>query len=415
MGKKRTKKGGEPIGSGGYGCVFQPALKCKNSQKTYTRKMVSKLMTTEHVQSEYLDIQKFSKYLKKIPNYKDYFLIWDVSACQPSKLSDKDLVDYEDTCSNLVEEGFSSDVVNNPQILNELKIINMPYGGLDLKNYLRKINMNYQKTNVVVKSLLKLLTRGILPMNNVGVYHCDIKDSNMLVDTSTSKIHTRLIDWGLSYLYSSNIMDELGRRPFQYNLPLSVIVFHSNFFTKYAEAGSPVLQADVKSFVSDYISTIIKKRGLGHISTMHHIHKILYNNPNADISFTLNILSNYITQVVLTFKTNMQKYLPIYLYNIDIWGWCVSFIAIATELGKNKILTTSQFNIINYIKEMYDVLLLSSSVKISVTKLSAISEKIQKILISSAPENEVKKYNNVDRSNYIISSTYKQSNDSKLL
>jgi hypothetical protein len=237
----------------------------------------------------------------------------------------------------------------------------------------------------------------------------------MLVDTSTSKIHTRLIDWGLSYLYSSNIMDELGRRPFQYNLPLSVIVFHSNFFTKYAEAGSPVLQADVKSFVSDYISTIIKRRGLGHISTMHHIHKILYNNPNADISFTLNILSNYITQVVLTFKTNMQKYLPIYLYNIDIWGWCVSFIAIATELGKNKILTTSQFNIINYIKEMYDVLLLSSSVKISVTKLSAISEKIQKILISSAPENEVKKYNNVDRSNYIISSTYKQSNDSKLL
>ena len=64
---------------------------------------------------------------------------------------------------------------------------------------------------------------------------------------------------------------------------------------------------------------------------------------------------------------------------------------------------------------MYDLLLASSSVKISVTKLSAIAEKIQKILISSVPENEPKKYNNADRSNYIISSTYQQDDDSKLL
>ena len=32
---KQTKKGGEVLDSGGYGCVFYPALKCKN-KKTRT-------------------------------------------------------------------------------------------------------------------------------------------------------------------------------------------------------------------------------------------------------------------------------------------------------------------------------------------------------------------------------------------
>ena len=28
-----SRKGGKPINSGGYGCIFKPALKCKNSKK----------------------------------------------------------------------------------------------------------------------------------------------------------------------------------------------------------------------------------------------------------------------------------------------------------------------------------------------------------------------------------------------
>ena len=51
-------KGGKIIGSGGYGCVFRPPLKCKGKHRTKKR-MVSKLMTVKHAKSEYEEILKF--------------------------------------------------------------------------------------------------------------------------------------------------------------------------------------------------------------------------------------------------------------------------------------------------------------------------------------------------------------------
>ena len=41
----RKKKAGKAIGSGGFGCIFRPALKCASSQKSskQSRKRVSKL------------------------------------------------------------------------------------------------------------------------------------------------------------------------------------------------------------------------------------------------------------------------------------------------------------------------------------------------------------------------------------
>jgi len=41
------------------------------------------------------------------------------------------------------------------------------------------------------------LTNGIVPMNNANIYHCDIKETNVLVDKQGGNIKTRLIDWGL--------------------------------------------------------------------------------------------------------------------------------------------------------------------------------------------------------------------------
>ena len=51
------RKGGKPINSGGYGCIFKPALKCKG--KTKRENGISKLMTKEHADSEYDIIARF--------------------------------------------------------------------------------------------------------------------------------------------------------------------------------------------------------------------------------------------------------------------------------------------------------------------------------------------------------------------
>ena len=44
--KNRVKIGGKVIASGGYGCVFNPALRCKG--KNRVKNKISKLMTKKH-------------------------------------------------------------------------------------------------------------------------------------------------------------------------------------------------------------------------------------------------------------------------------------------------------------------------------------------------------------------------------
>ena len=73
----RNNKGGKVIASGGYGCVFDPALKCEGASKREANK-ISKLMTEDHATSEYEEINKIKDQLDSIPNYQDYFLIYQL-------------------------------------------------------------------------------------------------------------------------------------------------------------------------------------------------------------------------------------------------------------------------------------------------------------------------------------------------
>ena len=47
---KRTIKGGKVIGSGGFGCIFKPALKCKNKDRQNNK--ISKLMKKKYAVKE---------------------------------------------------------------------------------------------------------------------------------------------------------------------------------------------------------------------------------------------------------------------------------------------------------------------------------------------------------------------------
>ena len=49
---KNNVTGGKVLASGGFGCVFKPALKCEGESKRHTNK-VSKLMSEKHATEEY--------------------------------------------------------------------------------------------------------------------------------------------------------------------------------------------------------------------------------------------------------------------------------------------------------------------------------------------------------------------------
>ena len=58
--KQKYKRGGKVIASGGFGCVFSPALKCQG-KTSRGKNRISKLLTKKHAQDEYDEIKIFKK------------------------------------------------------------------------------------------------------------------------------------------------------------------------------------------------------------------------------------------------------------------------------------------------------------------------------------------------------------------
>jgi len=133
-------KGGKVIASGGFGCIFNPALKCENNDTNNTNtndtndtNKISKLMTIKHAKDEYKLIENFKELLKVIPNYQNYFLLDNFSLCKPEKLTNNDLIKYDTKCKALVKKNITSKNINKS--LNKILSINMPDGGIDIEKF----------------------------------------------------------------------------------------------------------------------------------------------------------------------------------------------------------------------------------------------------------------------------------------
>ena len=70
---KYSKKGGEAIAAGSYGCVFRPPLRCNTGEEP-NRTHISKLMyNNETVIKEKEEMDKVKEIIKTIPNNEKYF------------------------------------------------------------------------------------------------------------------------------------------------------------------------------------------------------------------------------------------------------------------------------------------------------------------------------------------------------
>ena len=143
-------------------------------------------------------------------------------------MSNKDLVNFDEKCKPLLRDGITKADVNKN--LDKLYILNIPNGGITVENFIIKKSSPIQDIN---GSLIELLVNAILPMNKMGIYHNDVKESNILVN---SKKECRLIDWGISTITNGNsIPNKMKNRPFQFNAPFSLILWNSTFDTMYTD------------------------------------------------------------------------------------------------------------------------------------------------------------------------------------
>jgi len=400
----KPSKGGKVIGSGGFGCIFKPAIKCKDKKRDETD--ITKLMKKKYATSEFKNIEKYRKMLENIPNYEDYFLVNGFSVCEPDKLTNDDINAFDKKCSALKKMKIKSTNVNDS--LGKLTALNMPYGGVDVGDYIENIKMDYKKLKTINDSLIELLKNGVLPMNDRGIYHCDIKDSNILVD-ERDFVKTGLIDWGLSTTYESGsrIPKPLTNRPFQYNAPFSVILFNDTFATMYSaflKKNKDLTYFSVRSFVITYVITWINKRGPGHLRSLNNIFKSFFERGLINIEeqfkddiiefeYTFYFIFEYISQIVYKFTKDgafdKQEYFSrVFLKNLDIWGFVMTYLPIAeyldeyyTDLCECEIEILEKIkNIILYVIECSYITIDSDKV---ITKLKELNELFSKAVKNS--------------------------------
>ncbi len=430
-------KGGNVLASGGFGCIFQPALKCKDSILGPEPGEVSKLMTEKHAITEYSQIQTFKKILEKIPNYEEYFLVKGFSLCKPTKLSKEDKNNFR-KCKALTKKGFTENNINEKESLDKLLIINMPNGGIDVKNYFAEnglivfINLN--------NALVDLLINGITPMNELDLYHCDIKGGNILVSLNNSfknsidlsveernsdksnsiksdSINTRLIDWGLSVNNKdkSGIPRKLYRRPFQYNVPWSNILFNHVFTERYSEflleckERKEVLDLYLlREFTMNYIFEWNKVRGSGHLKTINSFMQLLIYNelPNIEskkvkkhvieYDFTYYYIIEYISQILLHFTKNdefqlLEYFNTVFIKNIDIWGLVMTYSVIIKYLmpdpTSSQMPLSSQKKLVDKIKYiMFHYLFEAPSKAIDVEKVATELQSLNTLISGTNPD-----------------------------
>jgi hypothetical protein len=293
--------------------------------------------------------------LKTIPHYENYFLIEGITTCEVPHLGKQDLVDFDKKCNALTKQGIFANNVNEKRGM--LLAINMPDGGVDALHFIEK---NLRQKNVVSlqkmnEHMMQLLEHGILPMNRKHLYHGDLKSSNVLVQEEPT-MHTRIIDWGLSFLYTREIPKEVRDRSFQYNLPFSNILFSNLLEAEWAlffqKGGRDVNYYHVKLFVIHFVTEYVKKRGAGHIRTMNKVFTTLFadyfddsENPEFQkYDVTFHFVFEYMIQILLTFSDPTTRTLDlfryfdtVYLRNVDVWGFVICYLPFLETLLDAKI------------------------------------------------------------------------------
>jgi serine/threonine protein kinase len=401
-------KGGKVIGSGGFGCVFKPAIKCKGEKRNEND--ITKLMKVKYAKSEYKGIQKYKEMLDSIPNYSDYFLVDGFSICEPDKLDEEDLQKFDKKCSALKKMKLTSSNVNSN--LDKLRSLNMPYGGLDLGDYVERTKMDYNKMRYMNVSLIKLLKKGILPMNERGIYHCDIKDSNILVkEEQGGHVNTRLIDWGLSTTFKerNSIPKPLTKRPFQFNVPFSIILFNDTFTKMYAEflkKHKEPTYFETREFTINYVVTWINERGPGHLKSLNNIFKAFFDRGLINIEeqfkedliefeYTFYFIFEYISYVLFKFTREgkfdkMDYFSQVFLKNLDVWGLTMSYLPILEYLENYyDDLCECELEIIDTIKSAVLYVIECSYVPIDVDKLANKLEKLDHLFLKAEKNSTV--------------------------
>ena len=196
---KNIYSGGDLIGTGSFGCVFHPALKCEKQSYVHDD-MVSKVFFSDDAKKEAEEEIKIDKMIKAIKGYEKWSHIWTTN-CLPQKYNT--LVKGEsgiDECLN--ENGLTAYEFDKNR-----RMLQGTYAGKTLSEVFSRHfdSKTYSNKKLFIKNfldmmkLMKPLFIGLVEMNKKKISHNDIKGDNIMVDDDGCKY----IDFGLAAKHSN--------------------------------------------------------------------------------------------------------------------------------------------------------------------------------------------------------------------
>jgi serine/threonine protein kinase len=278
--------GGKLYDEGAYGCIFTPALECKNKQLDEDKDALalSKIIYKSAAEAEY----NISKVIHQIPLWKNYFVVSE-SICEPAPVQkDKEL----SKCEALQGEK-----------LSDFRILSMPYGGIPLNLY--RFNL---KTFDFMPFVIHLVEAGAL-LNLFGVVSRDIHQGNILVDTNDVP---RIIDFNLAIQVQSNITDRKLKHTYNYitgqEPPDSTLV--NAIMTGYN--GEKVIESIIqKKPILRKIRTML---GISEYEMMESLEKFYYQSKSVK-------------------NGESAKWFQVYWRTIDSWAIGVNIIDLISKLS----------------------------------------------------------------------------------
>ncbi len=369
--KSRQSDGGEAIASGGYGCVFRPAIACKGEANPRPDS-ISKLMLKDKAKEEMEEIEEALELVKGIPNYSKYFALTNYHMCVPGKITKEDEKSFIEQCISPIGVT-SNEVKKHP---SDYRLVVSPDLGTDLSKSLKSMftrarddkpgSAGYQD---LIRNLINLnntsydfLKNGIAKMAKVGLYHADVKPQNVMTNYNSdlakpSFTEMKLIDYGLvlppgpdaAHSVISFIM---------FNAPFSMFMFGRDVkdeINSLLETEAHVYEEDqinqggnqdrYKQRIRDGMKKIVNEHVFSysrdHIPYMETKGSRAYGISTAEYRPTLKVLFiEYCTAIVLGFTNRTNKKRPrfdfvkywkdVLQYNLDVWGFLTSFLLLAS-------------------------------------------------------------------------------------
>lgn len=240
----RKRRGGAAspklAGQGTYGCGFMPALSCSYNTVDRTDTF-SKIMVNDTNSSQYSsvleEIIKTYKLHTIDPTYK-YSLYPSLDTAEPNntntlKITSSTYKKCRLRPNNVVKHGAELSkckLIEQPINLNKYIILQSPFGGISLTEYIAKVKTEFNPGKFIDLLLsINNLFEGLLEFHKNTLYHMDIKLPNIVVKETSTGLQTRFIDFGIS-IDLQNSSDRIDSS--MYDQPYFAWPFELYFYNK---------------------------------------------------------------------------------------------------------------------------------------------------------------------------------------